>query len=185
MRCSKGWSVASLTQDSVSGRFYIRFRYAGESYKRSLSTKDRFEANVMLSRVKDTLKDIKRGRRFSLLVRRREVLLLAAFLASFRSVRSRIRIRRDQLWHPRQPVGRCTLGVTQSLTGCVRCVQPPFSTKRCQIAIQQWFLIPYIGHASSWGALTLPYRTIRPPGAQHAIQPLVMSPPTDPSIRLN
>lgn len=54
--------MASIIQDSASGRFYIRFRYAGESYKRSLSTGDRHEANASLSRVNETLTDIKRGR---------------------------------------------------------------------------------------------------------------------------
>jgi integrase len=54
--------MASIMQDPSSGRYYVRFRHAGVPYKRSLGTADKLEAEAGLSRVTDTIRDIKRGR---------------------------------------------------------------------------------------------------------------------------
>ena len=54
--------MASLELDKPSGRFRIRFRYAGEAYKRSLETDDRREAQAVLGRVEETLRLLNRGR---------------------------------------------------------------------------------------------------------------------------
>lgn len=54
--------MASLEADAASGRFRIRFRYGGESYKRSLKTTDQSEANVVLGRVEETIRLLERGR---------------------------------------------------------------------------------------------------------------------------
>ena len=54
--------MASLELDKPSGRFRIRFRYAGEAYKRSLETDDRREAQAILGRVEETLRLLDRGR---------------------------------------------------------------------------------------------------------------------------
>jgi len=54
--------MASLEADAASERFRIRFRYGGESYKRSLKTTDRCEANAILGRVEETIRLLERGR---------------------------------------------------------------------------------------------------------------------------
>ena len=54
--------MASITQDLTSGLYYIRFRYAGASYKRSHATSDERQAVALCERVKETIRDIKRGR---------------------------------------------------------------------------------------------------------------------------
>ena len=55
-------SLASLTQDKSTGRFYARFRYAGASYKRSLKTNSPGAAEAALARLKDTLQLVRYGR---------------------------------------------------------------------------------------------------------------------------
>ena len=54
--------MASITQDPSSGVYYVRFRHAGASYKRSLSTSDQHQAVAVCERVRETIRDIKRGR---------------------------------------------------------------------------------------------------------------------------
>jgi integrase len=54
--------VASISKDSSSGRFYVRFRYAGAPYKRSLETTSESDARAALVRIKETIRDVKRGR---------------------------------------------------------------------------------------------------------------------------
>ena len=53
--------MASIARDRASGRYRIRFRYAGRSYQRSLKTKNRREANSILGRVEETMRLIERG----------------------------------------------------------------------------------------------------------------------------
>ena len=50
-----GVGVASLEYDSASQSYRIRFRFAGRSFKRSLSTDNRKLANLTLARVEETL----------------------------------------------------------------------------------------------------------------------------------
>ena len=54
--------MASLERDTPSGRYRIRFRYEGRSFKRSLKTSDRREALSVVGRVDETLRLIQRGR---------------------------------------------------------------------------------------------------------------------------
>ena len=54
--------MASLEFDDVSRRYRIRFRYAGQPYKRSLKTNDLKEAHGILGRVEDTIRLLERGR---------------------------------------------------------------------------------------------------------------------------
>ena len=54
--------MASLLQDRASRCFHVRFRYAGQSYKRSLKTRDKREAKTVLSSVDETIRLIERGR---------------------------------------------------------------------------------------------------------------------------
>lgn len=57
-----GTPVACIAYDSESGIYYVRFRYAGVSYKRSLKTQHRPEAEAVARRVAETLILLKRGR---------------------------------------------------------------------------------------------------------------------------
>jgi site-specific recombinase XerD len=54
--------MASLDFDPASGRFRIRFRYAGRPYKRSIKTTNPREAKAILGRVQETLMLVERGR---------------------------------------------------------------------------------------------------------------------------
>lgn len=54
--------MASLEQNSRTGRFYLRFRFGGEEYKRSLKIRDAREAEAVRGRVEETLLLIERGR---------------------------------------------------------------------------------------------------------------------------
>lgn len=54
--------MASLEHDKASGRFRIRFRFAGEEYKRSLKVSDRKEADGIRGRVEETILLLERGR---------------------------------------------------------------------------------------------------------------------------
>ncbi len=54
--------MASIWKDPLSGRYYVRFRYVGAPYKRSLDTLDERTALAAVARVSETLRDIKRGR---------------------------------------------------------------------------------------------------------------------------
>ena len=54
--------MASLCRETSSGRFHIRFRYGGRAYRRSLSTRNKREANAVLSRVEETIRLLDRGR---------------------------------------------------------------------------------------------------------------------------
>ena len=54
--------MASLEPNTKTGRYYIRFRYAGASYKRSLKTTCPIEANAAKLRLEDTLALVKQGR---------------------------------------------------------------------------------------------------------------------------
>jgi integrase len=54
--------MASIWKDPHSGRYHVRFRYAGVPYKRALGTAVEGEARAALVRINDTVKDIKRGR---------------------------------------------------------------------------------------------------------------------------
>jgi integrase len=54
--------VASLMQNKSTGRFYVRFRYAGASYKRSLKTNSPHVAEAALARLEDTLQLVQLGR---------------------------------------------------------------------------------------------------------------------------
>ena len=50
--------MASFDFDSVSGRYHIRFRYAGKPFKRSLQLEDEGEAQRVCGIVEETLKDL-------------------------------------------------------------------------------------------------------------------------------
>lgn len=54
--------MASLEPDKASGRFHIRLRYGGVSYKRSLKAAGQQEANSVLGWVEETLRLLERGR---------------------------------------------------------------------------------------------------------------------------
>jgi len=54
--------MASLEQDTVSGRYRIRFRFGGRAYKRSLKTCDRREAKGVVGRVEEMIRLLERGR---------------------------------------------------------------------------------------------------------------------------
>lgn len=54
--------MASLQLDPVSGRYRIRFYYAGQEYKRSTKTANEAKAQSILQRVEDTLLFLEQGR---------------------------------------------------------------------------------------------------------------------------
>ena len=54
--------MSSLEQDTKSGRYRLRFRYGGTAYKRSLKTKDKRHAELVLARVEETIGLLERGR---------------------------------------------------------------------------------------------------------------------------
>ena len=54
--------MASYDLDPKSGRYHIRFRFAGKPYKRSLPLRDRRAAMTLCGRVEETLKDLRLGR---------------------------------------------------------------------------------------------------------------------------
>ncbi len=54
--------MASYDLDPKSGRFHIRFRYAGKPFKRSLKLDGEREAGRVCGVVEETLKDLQRGR---------------------------------------------------------------------------------------------------------------------------
>jgi hypothetical protein len=54
--------MASIDLDPKSGNYYIRFRYGGMLFRRSLKTKDRREANAIRGRVTETILLVQRGR---------------------------------------------------------------------------------------------------------------------------
>jgi integrase len=55
-------AVASYDLDPKSGRYHIRFRYAGKPYKRSLSLKDDRAAITLCGKIEETLRDLALGR---------------------------------------------------------------------------------------------------------------------------
>src|SRR4051794_41539421 len=54
--------MASLQFDESSGRFRIRFYYAGREYKRSIKTADETAAQALLARVEETVRFLEQGR---------------------------------------------------------------------------------------------------------------------------
>ncbi len=54
--------MPSLERDAASGRYRIRFRFAGAEYKRSLKVTTEREAEALLGRVEETILLIERGR---------------------------------------------------------------------------------------------------------------------------
>ena len=54
--------MASLERDATSGRYRVRFRFGGQSYKRSTKTSDKREARSVQGRVEETIRLIERGR---------------------------------------------------------------------------------------------------------------------------
>ncbi len=54
--------MASIHLDRRSGNYFIRFRYGGMSFKRSLKISDRREANAIRGRVAETILLVERGR---------------------------------------------------------------------------------------------------------------------------
>lgn len=54
--------MASYDFDSKLGRYYIRFRFGGKPFKRSLSLADQREAEIVCGTIEEAIKDIKRGR---------------------------------------------------------------------------------------------------------------------------
>ena len=54
--------MASLEFDPVAKRFRIRFRYNGGTYKRSLKTSNRKDAQAVVERVEETIRLLERGR---------------------------------------------------------------------------------------------------------------------------
>jgi integrase len=54
--------MASIHLDRKSGYYYIRFRHGEMSFKRSLKTRDRREANAIRGRVTETILLVERGR---------------------------------------------------------------------------------------------------------------------------
>ena len=55
-------AMTHIRQDKKSGNFFIRFRYAGSSFNRSLRTKFRREASAVRGRVEETILLLERGR---------------------------------------------------------------------------------------------------------------------------
>ena len=53
--------MASVSVDPVSNQFHIRFRFAGQAFKRSLKTESPKEATAALARVEETLSLLQRG----------------------------------------------------------------------------------------------------------------------------
>ena len=53
--------MASVSVDPVSNQFHIRFRFAGQAFKRSLKTESPREATAALARVEETLSLLQRG----------------------------------------------------------------------------------------------------------------------------
>ncbi|HQZ67334.1 MAG TPA: tyrosine-type recombinase/integrase [Planctomycetaceae bacterium] len=53
--------MASVSVDPVSNQFHIRFRFAGQAFKRSLKTANLREATAALARVEETLSLLQRG----------------------------------------------------------------------------------------------------------------------------
>ena len=54
--------MASLEFDEISGRYRLRFRYGGMSFKRSIKTSDQTEAEGVAARVEETVRLLERGR---------------------------------------------------------------------------------------------------------------------------
>jgi hypothetical protein len=54
-------AVASLQLDPKSGRYYIRFYYGGQEYKRSIKTKNEVVARGFLGRVEETVQLLEQG----------------------------------------------------------------------------------------------------------------------------
>ena len=54
--------MSSLERDLASGRYRIRFRFGGQSYKRSTKTSDKREAWSIQGRVEETIRLLERGR---------------------------------------------------------------------------------------------------------------------------
>jgi integrase len=54
--------MPSLAQNPSSDTFYVRFRYGGRSYKRSLNTVDRRDARSAIARIDETIRLLERGR---------------------------------------------------------------------------------------------------------------------------
>lgn len=54
--------VASIIQDPESGVYYVRFRFAGQQFKRSLRTRLEGAAAAALSRIEETIGLLERGR---------------------------------------------------------------------------------------------------------------------------
>lgn len=53
--------MATICTDRQSPNFYIRFRFAGRAFRRSLKCRNRKEAIAALGRVEETLRLIERG----------------------------------------------------------------------------------------------------------------------------
>jgi len=53
--------MASIDQDSKSGSYFVRFRYGGVLFRRSLKTKDRREANAIRGRVAENILRVQQG----------------------------------------------------------------------------------------------------------------------------
>lgn len=53
--------MATIEQDTSSKQFFIRFRFVGRSYKRSLKTENKKDAQSALSRLNETLSLVQRG----------------------------------------------------------------------------------------------------------------------------
>lgn len=54
--------MANINRDTASGRFRIKFRYAGTEYQRSIKTTDRKAAEAVKARVEETLRLLALGR---------------------------------------------------------------------------------------------------------------------------
>ena len=54
--------MASLQHDRKSGKYRVRFRFAGSEYNRTLNTTDPVEAKATLARVEEIIRLIERGR---------------------------------------------------------------------------------------------------------------------------
>ncbi len=54
--------MTHIRQDKISGNYFIRFRYGGSSFNRSLKTDIRREANAVRGRVEETILLLERGR---------------------------------------------------------------------------------------------------------------------------
>ena len=53
--------MASIDRDSKSGNYFVRFRYGGVLFRRSLKTKDRREANAIRGRVAENILRVQQG----------------------------------------------------------------------------------------------------------------------------